>query len=140
MKKTTRFWVNILIILVLLIGSIGMLRLNGKIIITSAKLIVLRDNASFYNESLQKTDEMTKAYNENHMERQELYTSDDTVVRIFSNLPTLVKLVILFSSISLWVLIPYMWYLAIKTRINKVRKARIRRAKRQAYMARNIGV
>ena len=125
MNKTTRFLVKILTILTLVIGSMTMLQANAEIIKTSGQLLMLRDNADFYNEQYRKTDEMTEAYLANHAERQKIYHSEDVVVRVFSNQNTFVKLAILVWALASFLLIPYMWLVLIAREIRRtVRKHR----------------
>lgn len=137
MKKTRRFWVNILAILILFIGTIGTMKVSGKIIATSVELFVLNDNAAYYNEQRRKTDAMTEDYNKNHEERQAIYNSEDTVVRVFSNQNILVKVAILILAIVAFIMIPYMWGSLIRNRISQMRKAEKRRKiRKQASMYR----
>lgn len=119
MKKTTNAkpLVKILTILLLVIGTTAVFQTSAKIVKTSVKMIVLRDNASYYNEQYRKTDAMTQEYLQNNEERQKIYNSEDIVVRIFSNQHILVKIVILLCALALFPLIIYMWIVLIVTEI-----------------------
>lgn len=133
MNKTTRFLVKILAILTLIIGSVTMLQANAEIIKTSGRLLVLRDNASYYNEQYRKTDAMTEEYLANNAERQKIYNSEDVVVRVFSNQNTFVKLAILVWALASFILIPYMWLVLIAREISRTtRKHRKSRHKKSS--------
>ena len=125
MNNTKRIMVKILTILTLVIGTVTILQTNAKIIKTSGKLLVLHDNAAYYNEQYRNTDEMTEEYLADNAERQKIYNSEDTVVRVFSDSPTIIKMVVLVLALASFLLIPYMWFTLI-----------IRELKRLAYKSR----
>ncbi len=129
MNKTTRLWVEILTILVLIVGTVCILQTSVKVIDTSAKLFILGDNASFYNEQERKTDAMTEEYILNNIERQKIYNSDDKVVKSFSNQNIAVKLIILLVSFVSFIILPYMWIYIIIRKIRKYlhRRKRVRK-------------
>lgn len=118
--------VRLLTILVLIVGTIGTLDASRKIVTAGVQLIVLRDNASYFNESSIITDGITEAYNENNEMRQEIYQSDDNLVRAFSNMNAFVKLIVfciailMFPGIVLmWIYVIYSIYLNWKRRKRK---------------------
>ena len=96
--------------------------ISNKIIVTSAKLVILNDNAQFYNEQPRKTDAMTESYLENDALRQEIYNSEDDLVRIFSNQHALVKAVILLLALAMYPLLLLVWIRQIYMVTYKFRK------------------
>lgn len=113
MNKLKRYAINILVLLMLIAtlisGTKTLLNTNWKIASTAVHLIVLHDNAQFYNEQYRKTDAMTEAYEANDAERQKFYHSEDPVVRFFSNQHTLVKVLILLATVITTLFTPIMW-------------------------------
>ena len=129
MKNERKFLVKILLFLTLLMGTIATINVSITIITTSAKLFVIRDNISFYNEQIIKTDDMTVEYKTNVEKREQIYNSENYVEREFSNRNLLVKFVVLVLAISTFFWLPYMWAVTIAERIRKLRK-RLRRTQR----------
>lgn len=131
MKKILRASVSILTFLVFVFGTIATIQVCNKIVSTSLELLVLSDNAMYYNDNPRKTDTMTEKYLENNKKRQEIYNSKDDVVRNFSNQHTLVKLVILLVAIAIYPLMFLVWFkqicmIAYKSR-KKIKAMRQRR-------------
>ena len=122
MKKFMRIVIIILTFLALVFGTIEIARMSNKIIGTSAKLVILNDNAQFYNEQPRKTDAMTESYLENDALRQEIYNSEDDLVRIFSNQHALVKAVILLLALAMYPLLLLVWIRQIYMVTYKFRK------------------
>ena len=122
MKKFMRIVIIILTFLALVFGTIEIARMSNKIIVTSAKLVILNDNAQFYNEQPRKTDAMTESYLENDALRQEIYNSEDDLVRIFSNQHALVKAVILLLAVAMYPLLILVWIRQIYMVTYKFRK------------------
>ena len=122
MKKFMRIVIIILTFLALVFGTIEIARMSNKIIVTSAKLVILNDNAQFYNEQPRKTDAMTESYLENDALRQEIYNSEDDLVRIFSNQHALVKAVILLLALAMYPLLLLVWIRQIYMVTYKFRK------------------
>ena len=60
MQKILRAIIALMTFVALLLGTGVIITASNKIIGTSAKLIALHDNASFYNEQVIKTDDMTE--------------------------------------------------------------------------------
>lgn len=100
---------RLLTILILVVGTIGTFKICSTVIRTGASLIVLRDNASYYNEQYRKTDEMTDAYNRNHEERQKFYNSEDPIIRGYSNSGTFAKILYLFLAIAMFPGLALVW-------------------------------
>lgn len=113
MSKTKRYAINILVLLMLILtmasGTKTLLSTNYKIVSTASSLIVLHDNAQFYNEQYRKTDAMTEEYLKNQAERENFYQSEDSVIRFFSNQHTLVKVLILVLVVVTTLSTPVMW-------------------------------
>lgn len=122
MKKFMRIVIIILTFLALVFGTIEIARMSNKIIVTSAKLVILNDNAQFYNEQPRKTNAMTESYLENDALRQEIYNSEDDLVRIFSNQHALVKAVILLLAVAMYPLLILVWIRQIYMVTYKFRK------------------
>ena len=107
--KAKRTIAIIMVILALAVGSIELLRISGIVIKTGADLIALYDSACFYNEQIRKTDAMTEDYIENQKLREQIYNSEDIIVRTYSNLWTLLKIAGLFLAFASYPLVLYMW-------------------------------
>lgn len=113
MNKSKKFRIENLILLTLVVVSIVVLCISAKITFLSIDMFILRDNANFYNESVVKTDESADYYNDNDAKRQEIYNSDDALVRGFSNMSTAVKLIGAIIAAILLVGIPSAWVYCI---------------------------
>ena len=122
MQKKLRAIIILMTFVALLLGTVEIIRTSNKIVATSAKLIVLNDNAVFYNEQPIKTDEMTEAYLENHSLRQEIYNSDDMVIRTFSNQNFVVKTAILLLAFAMYPTMLLVWIFQINTFVYKVKR------------------
>lgn len=124
--------VTIVTLLLVILGAVKTEQICYKIAQTGASLMVLNDNARFYNEQKRKTDSMTDAFNEEKKERNEkFYQSEDPLVRSYSNLPSLPKLIIWFTSLLLMLLTPFIAAIIVVREINTEiyfwkRKKRIR--------------
>lgn len=123
--------VTIVTLLCLVCGTISVVQGCCKIAKTGVQLIVLHDDASFYNEQSRKTDEMTDDYNEGDAVRQKLYHSEDTIVRVFSNLPTILKFMVWVLSIIAIPGVPVLVLLYILQRIEGIRRRQRRQRERQ---------
>lgn len=103
-----RITVTIVTLLFVLLGVVKAEQICYKIAKTGASLMVLNNNAQFYNEQEQKTDAMTENFTAEKKERNEkFYQSEDLLIRVYSNLPALMKLAIWFLSLLLMLLIPF---------------------------------
>jgi len=123
MKNTvSKILVKTLTILTLIIGTATILQANAEIIRTAGQLLILHDNAAYYNEQPRKTDEMTKKYLENNAERQKIYNSEDVVIRVYSNQHAALKIIILVWALASFVFIPYMWFSLIAREAEKLLK------------------
>ena len=114
MKNFKRLLMGLCTLFILLYGTVGLVKTCNKIMITTAKFIVIRDNASYYNEQHVKTNELDEMYECNNSMRQALYNSEDLIVRLFSNAPLMIKLVIVILTISMYVCIILFWKERIK--------------------------
>lgn len=130
MQKILRAIIALMTFVALLLGTGVIITASNKIIGTSAKLIALHDNASFYNEQVIKTDDMTEGYLENHNERLEIYNSEDVVVRTFSNQNFIVKTAILFVALAMYPVMLLVWIFQAKTCIYRVRR-KVKRYKQE---------
>lgn len=136
-KTTTRtnfLTFNVLVTIVtlfcLMMGAFFITQQSCKIIETGYQLITLSEKAQYYNESINKTDEMTKEYLKNDEERQAIYNSEDTVIRVFSNLPTLFKAIVLLLAILAIPVVIVIVLLYVAERVNTIkRKTRLGRKK-----------
>lgn len=88
----TRTLVTIVTLFCIVIGAIVLVQNCCKVVAVGTNLIILNDNAQFYNEQPRKTDAMTEDFNEALIERNKFYQSEGTVTRVFSNLPSFFKL------------------------------------------------
>ena len=122
MNKFIRTAIMILTFLALVFGTIDIIKENNKIIETSVRLIILNDNAQYYNEQPIKTNEMTQKYRENDKLRQEIYNSEDSLIRFFSNQIAPVKIAILILAILIYPLIVLLWLRQIFLLLNNVCK------------------
>lgn len=123
---------RLLTVLVLIVGTIGTLELSGKIVETGLSLAVLNDNASYYNQQYRKTDEMTRAYEQNQEQRMEFYNSEDPIIRGYSNMWTLPKIICLFLAIAMYPGVGLVWLYVILNIFFKLEKKLKRRKRRNA--------
>lgn len=126
--------INILIVLIFVAGSLAITHISSKVIDTAFDLMILNDNAQFYNEQLCKTDAMTEEYRENNKLRQAIYNSEDTIVRVYSNMNVLLKLFFLFVAVALLLAVPLLWIYCIFVMVYRFlyrRQTRTRRRKVQ---------
>ena len=87
-----RFVLNVMVIL----GLIVFICNSVKIYKTALELSVLNDNIRYYEEQTIKTNEMTaQAERDSEIRENDFYNSNDPVIRWFSNLYGLIKLVVL---------------------------------------------
>lgn len=128
--KKIRNIVRLLAVLLIVIGSIYTVQVCNKVVVTGLQLIVLRDNASYYNEQYFKTDEMTEAYNQNHAKRQELYNSEDSIVRGYSNLGSITKALAWIAAVMMYPGICLVWLYIIMNVIFKLERT-FKRRRRQ---------
>lgn len=138
----TRTLTKILVLLVLLAGTLAIVYTNVNIMKSAVELAILREEARYYNSQPVKTDEMTQEFLEVHAERQQIYQSDDFVVRTFANQSCMVKLLILaWTIISTVVLLPFMWLNIVDhevARINRKAKKYKKCRKAQVPTSRSI--
>ena len=98
-----RITVTIVTLVFVLLGVVKAEQICYKIAKTGASLMVLNNNAQE-----QKTDAMTENFTAEKKERNEkFYQSEDLLIRVYSNLPALMKLAIWFLSLLLMLLIPF---------------------------------
>mgnify|MGYP007080864088 FL=1 len=128
MRKHFLF-VKILTFIVLFCGTIAVFNTSNKILKTSWELFKISDNINYYNEQSYKTDNMTDAVMEQFNERSErFYHSNDSTVRWFSNLNTVLKFLVVIVMIFAQPAMIYMWFVISLKEALKLRKkiARVR--------------
>lgn len=106
MKKEAQGILKIFIICSLLVGIVSLEMIALKVLKTAGDLAILNDNARFYNEQSVKTDRMTQEFLKNEAERQKIYNSDDSVVRIYSNSHAIIKFMVLIVAGMVVVVVP----------------------------------
>lgn len=106
MKKEAQGILKIFIICSLLVGIVSLEMIALKVLKTAGDLAILNDNARFYNEQSVKTDRMTQEFLKNEAERQKIYNSDDSVVRIYSNSHAIIKFMVLIVVGMVVVVVP----------------------------------
>lgn len=121
--------VTIVTLLCLVAGTVTVERQCLKIFETGIELMLIRSDATRYNASYRKTDEMTAEFESNDYERQLIYNSDDTVIRVFSNLPTILKLLVWLVAMAAIICVPFLVLLYILKRIYAIKKRYERRKK-----------
>lgn len=120
MKNGRKLLVKILTVLTLLFGTVSLLQTDFTMVKTAAKLWVLHDNMSFYNEQPIKTNQMTKDYERDKERKEEIRNSENTVERIFANQNFVGEFVLLVFAVGSIVLIPCMWVDLIRSAINRM--------------------
>lgn len=126
--------VTIVTLLCLIFGTCLVVHESYKIAKTGVHLMILNDNAQYYNENVRKTDGMTEEYLENNEMRQEIYNSEDVVIRVFSNLPTLIKLFVWILAMIAVPFVPFVLLINIVRQIFRIKrrcKQRRRRTRRE---------
>lgn len=113
-----RTTVTIVTLLCILLGTGMIEKACWKAVATGTNLMILNYEVRRYNEQLYKTDAMTDKYNEITDKRNEFYQSEDTIIRVFSNLPTIPKLSIWLLSMSFLIIVPTAAILGIIKEIN----------------------
>ncbi len=106
MKKEAQGILKIFIICSLLMGIVLLETIALKVLKTAGDLAILNDNARFYNEQSVKTDRMTREFLKNEAERQKIYNSDDSVVRLYSNSHAIIKFMVLIVAGMVVVVVP----------------------------------
>ena len=122
MKNGRKLLVKILTILTLLFGTVSLLQTDFVMVKTAAKLWVLHDNMSFYNEQPIKTNQMTKDYERDKERKEEIRNSENTVEKFFANQNFVGEIVLLVFAVGSIILIPYMWVNLIRFTINRMRR------------------
>lgn len=126
--------VTIVTLLFMVIGAITVELTCWKVARTGANLAILNYEAQSYNEQTYKTDAMTDKYNEALSIRNTFYQSEDTVIRVFSNLPAFPKLCIWIFCGLLLIVVPIMTFVGMLKEITIERnfwKSEKRRWERQ---------
>lgn len=122
--------VTIVTLLCLVVGTVTVVQQSCKIVKVGANLMVLHDNANSYNKSEKKTDKMTEEFIVNQIKREKFYQSEDTVTRVYSNLPTVTKLLVWILALAAIPFVPIIVFFHIVGRIYVIRR-RMQRAKRK---------
>lgn len=113
-----RTTVTIVTLLCILLGTGMIEKACWKAVATGTNLMILNYEVRSYNEQLYKTDAMTDKYNEITEKRNTFYQSEDTVIRVFSNLPTIPKLGVWLLSMFFLMIVPVAAILGIIKEIN----------------------
>lgn len=109
---------NILATIILIVLTITLTCIATKIISTSIELAIIKTNIEDYNQTAIKTDKRTEEIRDEFERREEIYQSDDIIVRIFSNQHISIKILI-FLLANFY----YFWLVnIIKVRIEKIQK------------------
>ena len=108
-NRKNNSWVKIFTLLSLIWMTIIVFLTSLTIFLTANKLIIINDNIDFYNESPRKTDSMTESVLEDFAAREELYNSNDIVVRLYSRSPLFLKLTITAIAVASIIFIPYLY-------------------------------
>lgn len=124
MKNGRKLLVKILTVLTLLFGTVALLQTDFTMIKTAAKLWVLHDNMSFYNEQPIKTNQMTKDYERDKERKEEIRNSENNVERIFANQNFVGEFVLLVFAVGSIILIPYMWVDIIRSATSRTTRKR----------------
>lgn len=126
MRKNRRKSIIIVFLLVIL-ASITIISIifSVKLIIISAELIIISDDIQVYNESKRKTDSMTEEAMELFEFREkEFYNSQDVMVRWFSNLHPIFKVIVIFGDFALICYLINLWSKIIITLKRKRKRKR----------------
>lgn len=108
---------SLLILICLIFGTVEILILTTKVVKTGMTLIRINDNIRYYNSSDRKTDDWTYQVQQEFNERESLYSSSDTVVRLFANLPAFLKMLVLVLAIATYPAVGWMWVFLIARQI-----------------------
>lgn len=130
-KKGLTLAVTIVTLICLVIGGIAIVKNSIKVVNAGILLMNLNREVQAYNESSIKTDEMTDYYLECISDRQLLYNSPDNVVRIYSNLPSVIKFLIWLLACVSVVGIPALEIVAIYNIILFYKKATKTKTRKQ---------
>lgn len=121
----------IIVFLFSIIGSITIIGLSAKLVWTCAKLAIINDNIQFYNEAERKTDEMTMEAEELFEFREkEFYNSEDFLVRTFSNLNPLFKILVIMGDIVILLYLLDMWFFFGRNIIASTKRKRRKKQKK----------
>lgn len=125
MKNGRKLLVKILTVLTLLFGTVSLLQTDFTMIKTAAKLWVLHDNMSFYNEQPIKTNQMTKDYERDKERKEEIHNSVIFLEKFFANQNSIGKFVLMVFAVGSIILIPYMWVDIIRSATSRSKRKRI---------------
>ena len=121
-KKVVRTLSKILTLLMLVLGTITIIESCNKIVGTTFELLVLRDNALYYNSLPIKSEKLNEEYDKNDTKRKEIYNSEDTLIRTFSNQNALVKVCICVIAILTYPLVFVAWARQMVLYLFKIRR------------------
>ncbi len=131
-KRMLRTLVNILSLLAMVLGTIQILQISNKIIMTSADLMVISSNVNYYNEHMLKNSTTEEFYLANDNRRQELYNNDDVIIREFSSIEnSFVKAGVLLLAISMYPMMIVVWATKFRSYCRKVRRRNLAKMKRK---------
>lgn len=129
MRKNNRS--NILATIILVVLTIIFGCIATKIITTSMEMAIIKINIEDYNKQTTKTDASTEKIREEFELREEMYQSDDMIVRIFSNQNILIKVFACILAIGYYYLAIYVWSNIIRTKYKKSQRIKKKRRKRE---------
>ena len=119
--------VKIFVLSSLLIGVIFLGVTSIKILKTAGDLAYFLLDAQMYNAQALKTDQMTTQHKEIQKMRQEIYRSDDIIIRTYSNANALVKIIGLILALACWTAVPFSALRMLFMEISKKNEVKARR-------------
>ena len=132
-RKTTigEIFEKFVTMVLLVLMSFELVNENLRIQVTALQLFDISWEISDYNAEQVKTDEMTERIVQVQEKRKKIYNSDDLVLRVFSNSPKIVKIIIFilttlgnFFIICLWIEFIFDYIKKVRERIKKFKKSK----------------
>lgn len=115
-------WVNNLAILMMILGTVSLFLGSYVIVETTKELINCNLMLQDYNSLEVKRDEDTERYIQYNERRNELYNSDNAIVRTYSTQKSPVKVLIFIATLVLDFAVYRMWKYIIETAVWRFRK------------------
>ena len=100
--------------LIVFFATLLFLYVAGTILITSWKLWNLSQEANFYNQNVEKTQENKQIWNKIQEERNLIYSSPNFIVRAFSTANKFVQFVVLVAILAITYFLVCIWDCQIK--------------------------
>lgn len=120
MKKKIFF--TCMVIIMMIAGTLQLANITKKVALTSFELIILHDNAEIYNRLERKTDVATNAYEQDLLRRQQLYNSQDCIIRWYARSNTAVKVVVALITYFMPILLVVTWLMMLVNFISRRKK------------------